>query len=338
MDYTKERNNLIDVWNISSSSLLTTLDIPEIFFQTGIEFEFYLVQKSDFALNPSEIKKPLPKEFQNYRKFSYKDDEIREFSSKIKDKMKEFDVNITDVESEDGKNQFEITFEKIPHVVACADGIVRFKKYACEIAESLGFYFITKAKPFAHDAGNSMHVNISLYNDKYSNIFQHFGNFSPLIKNAIGGIMENAKALVYLSAGDDENSYFRFTRPIFGQMHRNYPTNFSWGMNNRTCMIRLPYSKIMNMQDARIEFRMPCPDSNPYKLFCGLVYAITYGICNNLEPSEPIYGDAFDRKYDDLLEIIPKNLEDAKKMYIGSKVSSIIQGFIGDINKVLYIK
>jgi len=339
MNYTKERDNLIDVQTICLQSIAKTLNIHGVFFKIGAEFEFYLIPKNYIEdVDFENIVIPLSKEYQNYQIFTYKSQLIKQISNKLQQKMMEFDIKISDIEKEDGRNQFEIHFPPSLNAVILADSIVRFKKYAKEICNENGFHFVISGKPFEKDSGNSMHIHISLYNHDSVNIFQNYDEFSELINYAIGGIMENAKSMLYLCGMNDENSYYRFKRPIFGQIHKYYPTNFSFGINNRTCMIRIPFSNQMNMQDARIEFRLPCPVANPYNLFSGLYYSIAHGISNSIIPINPIYGDAFDRKYDSILEIIPKNLKDAQEMYYGSKVSSVINGKINDFINILYLK
>ena len=99
-------------------------------------------------------------------------------------------------------------------------------------------------------------------------------------------------------------------------------------------MIRIPTSVNMDMQNTRIEFRTATPLCNPYKLISGLFFAITDGIVNNHTPPDPLYGNAFDRQYDNL-EILPKNLDDALEMYKITSISRIIAGDISIIAKLL---
>lgn len=334
MDYTFERNNLIDVHEICKELISQQL-ARKVFFKFGTEIEFYLFLKSEFDIDINSIQGPLSEDLlTKYTKYKYNNEEIITLSQRIKEKMLEFNVKISDFEKEDGQNQFEVQFEPSWHPVEICDSIARFRKYLPQLAEELGFITIFKAKPFQNNAGNSMHINISLYDSDGVNIFQHYNNFSNVMTYAVAGIMHNIRGLIYLSCGDDVNSYYRFRRPQTGDIHINYPTNFSWGYNNRTCAVRIPTSANMDMQNARIEFRIPVPTCNPYKLFSGLVYAIADGLMNKLNNVIQVYGNAFDRQYNDKLEIIPKSLEDNLKNYNNSIFPKILKGEI-DINRIL---
>ncbi len=335
MDYTKERNNLIDAFDACKMSLQNALS-GEVIFKLGAEIEFYLIDRQNNFYDFENIKAPLGIEAQNYLQYKYTDEKIQSFGLKLKHEMKKHEIEISDIEKEDGKNQFEIEINPLNHPVLIADAIAKFRKYALLIAKEEGLYFIYCGKPFENDAGNAMQINISLLSNKGVNIFQHKDRFSQLINYAIGGLMKHMSELIYLCCVDSDNSYFKYQRPKIGSLHINYPTNVSWGINNRTCAIRVPFSKSMNMQDARIEFRPGTLCANPYNLICGLVYCITAGICNAIEPAEQIYYNAFDKRYNDLTEL-PKAQSDAIKLYYGKKIHSIIDGEIHNHIKIALI-
>lgn len=336
MDYTKERNNLIDTNDACKMSLKNKLGI-DVFFKIGVEIEFYLIDKKSSKIDLENINTPLSKDFQNYLKYTKSNEVVIDFSLKLKKKLLEYEIEISDIENEDGKNQFEIQIHPINHPVLIADAIARFKKYANEIANDMNLYFIFCGKPFEEDAGNAMQINISILNQAGVNIFQHNDRFSVVINFAIGGLMQCMLEMIYLCCDDSNNSYFKYIKPKSGSLHINYPTNVSWGINNRTCAIRVPFSKSMNMQDSRIEFRPSTLCANPYNIICGILYAITFGICKEIKQPEQIYYNAFEDKYKDIPSF-PKTQGDALRIYYGGRVNSIIDGEIYNQIKLALIE
>ena len=93
------------------------------------------------------------------------------------------------------------------------------------------------------------------------------------------------------------NSYRRLIRDHAA------PINAHWGYDNRTVGLRVPDS---TPESRRIENRVPGADANPYlvvaaSLACGLL-----GMIDQLEPSEPVTGNAYNMPYD-----LPRTLEQA---------------------------
>ena len=69
------------------------------------------------------------------------------------------------------------------------------------------------------------------------------------------------------------------------------PTNPTWGIENRTCALRA-IGGSPNAQ--RLEYRIAAADANPYLALAAALYSGLYGIENELEPDEPIKGNAYD--------------------------------------------
>ena len=224
-------------------------------------------------------------------------------------------INISDlideIVPEDGFNQFEIIFKKTKDYIKLSTDIIKIRNYISNNYQDITFQtFLNNFEP-----SNSMHFNISIYhndinifnkdniNDEYMSIFVYF---------AIAGLLETMQDAIYLLTPTD-NCYERFKYSQLISKHKHYPTNCSWGLNNRTCAIRIPNINYKNI-DTRIEYRIPSALCNPMYALYIIFYSINYGIKNELECSEPIFGDAFSYENDNLTEL-PKTKKLAYNLY-----------------------
>jgi glutamine synthetase len=103
------------------------------------------------------------------------------------------------------------------------------------------------------------------------------------------------------------NSYKRYVPGSFA------PTSVKWGVDNRTCALRL----VGHGPSLRIENRVPGGDVNPYLAVSALISAGLYGIDNELELEEPYGGNA----YTSGAAAVPHTLRDALALWEGSKIA-----------------
>jgi glutamine synthetase len=91
------------------------------------------------------------------------------------------------------------------------------------------------------------------------------------------------------------------------------PTAIAWGVDNRTCALRV----VGHGQSLRVENRVPGGDVNPYLAVAALIAAGLHGIENEL-PLEPVFtGSA----YDSGKPRVPANLRDAADLLAQSKLA-----------------
>ena len=141
------------------------------------------------------------------------------------------------------------------------------------------------AKPFAHEAGNGMHVHFSVLNEEGNNIFDNGGaDGTVMLRHAVAGCLEAmaASTLVFAPHG---NSYERLVP------NTHAPTGASWAYENRTSALRIPES---HSEARRIEHRVPGGDINPYLVLSVILGAALAGIEDGMLPPEPITGNAYD--------------------------------------------
>ncbi|MCO1658411.1 glutamine synthetase family protein [Pseudonocardia humida] len=220
------------------------------------------------------------------------------------------------VESAKGEcnlGQHEIAFRYSDALTTCDNHSI-YKTGAKEIADQVGSSLTFMAK-FDEREGNSCHIHISL-RGRDGNAFVGDGehHFSPLFEHFIAGQLACLRELTYLLA-PNINSYKRFAEGSFA------PTAVAWGLDNRTCSLRV----VGHGAGLRVENRVPGGDVNPYLATAALIAAGLHGIDNEL-PLEPAFaGNA----YGSGRPTVPRTLREAAELFSGSKVA--LEAFGSDV-------
>jgi len=203
------------------------------------------------------------------------------------------------VESAKGEcnlGQHEIAFRYAEAVTTCDNHSI-YKTGAKEIAAGEGMSITFMAKPNARE-GNSCHIHISLRDADGEPVMAGDGQhgLSPVGEHFIAGQLAALPELALWYA-PNINSYKRYALGSFA------PTAARWGIDNRTCAMRL----VGHGSSLRIENRVPGGDVNPYLAVSALIAAGLHGIDHEL-PLEPAYeGNA----YTDTGPRVPHTLRDA---------------------------
>jgi glutamine synthetase len=122
----------------------------------------------------------------------------------------------------------------------------------------------------------------------------------------MAGILHHAPALTALAA-PTVNSYKRLVvgRSLTGATWA--PAYISYGNNNRSTMVRIPY--------GRIELRLPDGSCNPYLTTAAVIAAGLDGVKRELDPGTGTTENLYDLSSDDLkkrgIGILPQNLHEA---------------------------
>lgn len=186
--------------------------------------------------------------------------------------------------SECAPGQFEINLLHSADPVKVADQTLLFKRLLKGVARSHGFRVSTMAKPFGDQAGNGMHVHMSLIDANGKNVFDDgSGTGSDLLRYAAAGMLATANDAMAFFA-PHSNSYRRF------QESSHAPLNLCWGYDNRTTTLRVPASDPVA---RRIEHRIAGADVNPYLVLAAILTGVCHGIENQMEAPAPVEGDAY---------------------------------------------
>jgi len=203
--------------------------------------------------------------------------------------------------------QQEIGFRYADVIVTC-DNHTIYKNGAKEIADQHGKSLTFMAK-FDEREGNSCHIHLSLCASDGSPVFADPSGrhrMSSLFEHAVAGVLASMRELTLLFA-PNINSYKRFARGSFA------PTAVAWGIDNRTCAVRV----VGDGASMRMELRVPGGDANPYLAVAGMIAASLEGIDRELSLDDPLAGSAYDADVDRL----PTTLRDAAALFEGSALA-----------------
>jgi glutamine synthetase len=211
---------------------------------------------------------------------------------------------------EAGKGQHEINLV-YADATEMADRNTVYKNAAKEMADKHGRSLTFMAKYDMDEVGSSCHVHSSLWDKKGKRSVMWDAkqphNMSETFRHWLGGLVHCSRELTLLFA-PTVNSYKRFQPDSWA------PTAVAWGVDNRTCGLRV----VGNGQGYRVESRIPGADVNSYLAFAGVIAAGLWGIEHRLEPGEPFVGNAY---VDPDVEHIPSTLLEAIELFRTSEVA-----------------
>ncbi|WP_253886888.1 glutamine synthetase family protein [Actinokineospora diospyrosa] len=189
------------------------------------------------------------------------------------------------VESAKGEcnpGQHEIAFRYADALTTCDNHSV-YKTGAKEIAAALGHSLTFMAK-YDQREGNSCHIHLSLRDADGTPVMAGDGEygFAPLMRRFIAGQLAYLRELTYFFA-PNINSYKRFADGSFA------PTALAWGVDNRTCALRV----VGHGQSLRVENRVPGGDVNPYLAVAAMIAAGLRGVDEELPLEEAVTGNAY---------------------------------------------
>ncbi|OLF04794.1 glutamine synthetase [Actinophytocola xinjiangensis] len=189
------------------------------------------------------------------------------------------------VESAKGEcnpGQHEIAFRYTTALSTCDNHSI-YKTGAKEIAARHGKSLTFMAK-YNEREGNSCHVHLSLRGTDDAPVLAGDGEhgFSPLMTHFLAGQLAMLRELTFFFA-PNINSYKRFQPGSFA------PTSVAWGVDNRTCALRV----VGHDESLRVENRVPGGDMNPYLGVAALIAAGLHGIENELALEPEFTGNAY---------------------------------------------
>ena len=191
-----------------------------------------------------------------------------------------------DVEGAKGEcnfGQHEIGF-LYADAMTTADNHSVYKTVAKEIAAQQGKSITFMAK-FNEREGSSCHIHLSLRGTDGSLVFWDADKKqrTPLYDHFVAGVLATVADFTLLYA-PNINSYKRFAAGSFA------PTTIAWGMDNRTCAVRL----VGHGGGARMENRVPGADVNPYLALAAMLAGGLHGIEHELPLEDELVGNAYD--------------------------------------------
>lgn len=216
------------------------------------------------------------------------------------------------VKGECNLGQQEIAFRYDEALVTC-DNHTIYKNGAKEIADQHGKSLTFMAK-FDEREGNSCHIHISLQATDGAAVFADEDDpdgMSAMFRSFVAGQIATLRELTFFYA-PNINSYKRFADGSFA------PTAIAWGMDNRTCALRV----VGHGPGMRVECRAPGGDVNQYLAVAALIAGGLHGIDEGLELEEACTGNA----YTGGAQRLPSTLAESAALFEHSEIAKAAFG------------
>ncbi|GHE02100.1 glutamine synthetase family protein [Streptomyces alanosinicus] len=274
--------------------------------QVGTELEFIVFKDSYEAAWDAGYQGLTPANQYNIDYSILGTGRIEPLLRRLRNDMAGAGLTVESAKGECNPGQHEIAFRYDEALVTC-DQHALYKTGAKEIAAQEGVSLTFMAK-YNEREGNSCHIHLSLADADGNNAMAGAGpgGMSDVMRHFLAGQLAALRDFSLLYA-PNINSYKRFQPGSFA------PTAVAWGLDNRTCALRV----VGHGRSLRFENRLPGGDVNPHLAVAGLVAAGLYGIEQKLELPEPCPGNAYAAG----LAHVPTTLREAAELWENSPIA-----------------
>lgn len=281
----------------------------------GSEYEYFLFKETPESLREKGFRNLTPLSPGMFGYSWLRSSENASLVHAIIDGCNAFGIEVEGMHTETGPGVYEtaILYDTLEQA---ADKAALFKSVVKEICARHGVTACFMAKWNPNLPGCSGHVHQSLWDLKETRNTFHEPSaehgMSDTLRHYIGGqveLMPELSALYWPTI----NSYKRSVENTWA------PTTATWGLENRTCAIRVIGDSAKSM---RVEYRQLGADMNPYVGMAASLAAGLWGIENEIEPPEPCNGNGYAAE----AKPLPRNLKDAVQLLDRSKRARAILG------------
>ena len=230
----------------------------------------------------------------------------------------DMDIELEGLHTETGPGVLEAAI-KYDDAMASADKAALFKTMTKILAQRKGWMATFMAKWSNDWPGQSGHLQMSLVDEKTGKpVF--YDETKPLgmsdtMRWFVGGQQALMPELLSMIACT-VNSYTRLVPGYWA------PTSASWGYENRTCALRVIGGA---PKSQRVEYRIAAADINPYIAFAASIGSGLWGIENKIEPTAPVEGNAYEKRFPAKMGL-PSTLWEAAQKLKGSKAARNLFG------------
>ena len=199
-----------------------------------------------------------------------------------------------------------------------ADRAALFKTFAKVLAQRRGLMATFMAKWSSDWAGQSGHIHVSLADAKGKPVFYDEDGrlgMSETMRWFVGGQQRLMPELLAMIAST-VNSFTRLVPGFWA------PTSATWGAENRTTALRVIGG---SAKSQRVEHRVAAADINPYIALACALGAGLWGIEHQIEPTEPVTGNAYDQSFPADLQF-PASLSEAAERLKASAPAEALFG------------
>ena len=269
-------------------------------YQTRPELEWYFITKDLKPGDNGKYMDMLPK------------DKFQDLRRQITDDMMNMSIGVKTIHHEGGLGQQEVEFIA-DNALKQADNVQTAKLITKVRAFYKDLVSTYMPKPFDHLPGNGLHIHQYLTKNGENIFSDKEKGISDILRYYIGGIQYHISAISAL-LNPTTNSYKRLTP------HHEAPVYVSWGVGNRTALLRVPGYE----DSARIEYRASDAMMNIYLGSAILLAAGLDGIKNKIEPNQPTSKNVdlltIEERKNLAISKLPEGLENSLEAFEKSKL------------------
>ncbi len=284
--------------------------------KAGFEYEFFVFAETAHSIREKGYKnlRPISPGFFGYSvlRNSVMSDWYRDLLA-LCERM---DMGIEGLHTETGAGVLEAAL-RVAEGLEAADRAALFKLFTKVLAQKRNWLVTFMAKWSKDWPGCGGHIHISLWKDGkpvfHDDKADH--RMSATMRHFVGGQQALMPELLAMIA-PTVNSYRRLIPGFWA------PTAASWGVENRTAALRvIPGSP----KSTRVEYRVAAADANPYLALAAAVGAGLWGIEQEIDPGDPVKGNAYERRHAAKAQL-PRTLMEAAGRFKVSKAARDLFG------------
>ena len=284
---------------------------------SGFEFEFFLFDETPHSVREKGYRDLKPVTPGSFGYSVLRSSVHAEYHHELLDTCEAMDFPLEGLHTETGPGVLEAALIATEGLES-ADRAALFKTFTKVLAQRRGWMATFMAKWSPNWPGQSGHIHLSLRTLEGTPVFHDSGkdhSISDEMRWFIGGqqaLMPELLSMVACTV----NSYTRLIPGFWA------PTHATWGVDNRTCALRTITG---SESGQRVEYRIAAADINPYIALAAAVGSGLWGIENKIEPTDPVQGNAYEKKFPKELDL-PRTLFEAAGKLRGSKVARELYG------------
>jgi glutamine synthetase len=284
----------------------------------GFEYEFFVFRETAQSARDKGFRDLVPLSPGNFGYSVLRANTYAELFNAFMDYCVELDMAVEGLHCETGPGVWEAAIAADAAGLG-ADKAVLFKTFAKTFFQRREMLATFMAKWSMDYPGQSGHCHQSLTGPGDENLFYapHADDgMSDLMRHYVAGVVTHLRELLAVYA-PTINSYTRLVKGAWA------PTAATWGLENRTCALRV----IRGVNGQRMEFRIGSADANPYLVAAATIGSGLKGIRDRLELSEPVRGNAYEQQ--DKLPAamqLPGSLKEATADFVASEAAREIFG------------
>ena len=288
--------------------------------RSGFEYEFFVFAETPNSVRDKGYRGLTPLTPGNFGYSVLRSSVESQRFNALLDYCRALECDIEGLHCETGPGVWEAALKSKVGIQA-ADRAALFKTFTKVFFQRQELMATFMAKWSMDYPGQSGHFHFSVADADGANpFFDPTGEqgMSKLQRQAVAGLQRYLPEFLALLA-PTINSYTRLVKGAWA------PTAATWGIENRTTAIRVIPG---DTGSQRIECRVGGADSNPYLAAAAMLSAALEGIRQNLDPDQPIIGNAYEVEDDLPAEAkFASNLADAARAL---EASTVARSYLGD--------